>query len=229
MNAARIFLFGILSTALFIAVAYAALRPAPAPWPQLLILFLAAVFTGAISAADVVESFKASGTGIEARTRAVVARAEGAIKELQQLAASMGEFIIGEAAGSQYMGSMSASTRDAQMEKLLNVLKNIGVDKKTILNVRAASVPWDRLAYENRVLKGLPERTDAETNQRWSAALSWNTIEDRPEPDDLENLVREFGTMTPERTELLADLRYLLKNKKHRRPDFWTARDEWMT
>lgn len=220
-------MFGFISVALFSAVAYAALQPHPAPWPQLLILFLSAAFTAAICAADVIESFKASGSGIEARTRAVVAEAKGAIAEVRELAAAVGAFIVGEAAGSQFMGTLSAKTRDAQLEELVSVLRRVGVDRKGITRVRAAAVPWDRLRYENRILKGLPESSDPAVQERWNNLDPWPEIENRPSPEELEELVREFGTMTQEREELLKDLRYLLKHQKHRRPAVWAERDSW--
>ncbi|MBM3950369.1 MAG: hypothetical protein FJ311_02840 [Rhodospirillales bacterium] len=85
--------------------------------------YLTAALMGATLAALIgnfehIESFKASSSGIEAKTREVVRRAETTLQELQNLAAMMGPLLIDLiVGGGRWGGRGTPADKDAQKNK----------------------------------------------------------------------------------------------------------------
>ncbi len=177
---------------------------------------------------DRISEFKASRSGVEAKTREVVARAESTLRELQLLAQRITELSLSLVQRSGRFGGYSDHEQDQIKNNLISVLREIKVSE---IEIEATLVEWHRVVefdYVHFILGGstIPTKTDPTTMVAWNA-LRDGGISNVPTSQAVERFLAEFGFLSPERKEQLADYVYYLTHRVHRRPDVWSARHSW--
>jgi hypothetical protein len=187
-------------------------------------------FVGCLLAAnlDRISEFKASKSGVEAKTREVVARAENTLRELQLLAMRIAELSLSLVQRTGRWGGYSDEEQDRIKNDLISVLREIKISEADIQGVL---IEWHRVVefdYAQLILGGstVPDKNDPKTMAAWKS-LGDGGISNVPTPEMLERFLDEFGFMSPERREQLADYAYYRIHRVHRRPEAWAARQSW--
>lgn len=177
---------------------------------------------------DQIAEFKASGSGIEAKTREVVARAETAITELQLLATHLAELSLSIVKRLGRWDGYTDEEQDAIRSSVLNVLEKLGIPESTKQSVLRE---WHRVVefdYSHFILGGCrtPENAPSDVMAEWSA-LRTGGITDFPAPEVLQTFLSKHGFLTPDLEELIRDYEHYRKNRIHRRPTVWQDRRNW--
>ena len=177
---------------------------------------------------DRVSEFKASAGGIEARTREVVNRAEGAIAELRILALHMAEVSLSLAMRQGRWDGYSDEELDKLQLSVVSNLERLGIPEEQRLLVFKE---WHRVVefdYAHFILGGsrIPDGTSPEEMKNWNA-LREGGISRYPSPDTLQRFLTESGFLSSARADYLEDYRYYIKEHQHRRPDVWRDRRNW--
>jgi hypothetical protein len=177
---------------------------------------------------DRFESFKATPAGIEAKTRAIVAQAEGALAEVRRLATTVGTVLVGLVASEgRFGGGMTAPQKDALKAEVLATLKAVGVSPTEIASVAKVDHPYVLIDYCTGITTefSMPGR---DRLPAWNAYWSkwWEGME-RPPADDLRAFLSSLATIEPWREELLKDYEHFRRTGEHRRPAIWERREEW--
>jgi hypothetical protein len=177
---------------------------------------------------DRLSEFKASSSGIEARTRDVVNRAEGAIAELRILALHMAEVSLSLAMRTGRWGGFS----DDELEKLKSSvdsnLERLGIaegQRNLVLKDWHRIVEFD---YAHHILGGsrIPEGRNPEMMKDWNE-LRDGGFKSIPMPDVLEEFLKKHDFYSAALADYIEDYRYYFKNHQHRRPQVWRERENW--
>lgn len=187
-------------------------------------------FVGCLLAAnlDRISEFKASRSGVEAKTREVVARAENTLRELQLLARRVAELSLSLVKRSGRFGGYSDEEQDRIKNDLISVLREIKISEADIQGVL---VEWHRVVefdYAHFILGGstVPSKSDPTTVRAWNSIRDGGIL-NAPTPETLEKFLADFGFLSPGRKEQLADYIYYRAHRVHRRPEAWAARQSW--
>lgn len=219
-------LLTIAATGLWAALAWACLKPEPIPAAQGTLLLLAGTIAALMAGLDQIQMFKASATGVEAQMRATVQRAENAISEVQKLAKLTGMFMVDFMQAKQFIGSAPPTELDARKDEILQLLRELGLGRDEIHQVRMADQRWVRLWYENAITGKVPSNPSA--NPRWNEfAKRIRSLDDRPSIDETMAEIEAAGDADPRRTALAEDLKHYLRTGTHRRPKVWEHRESW--
>ena len=186
--------------------------------------FVALLFTAHL---DQFEEFKASGTGIEAKTRAVITKAESTIVELQSLAKIFAETTLSSVKRAGRLGGYEDEEEERIKQSVLEVLSQIGVpesEREMVLS------DWHRLTKYDYAYVILGSHTipqgfdDPAVQTEWKALRNIHQI---PTPDQLREFLSKWGVLDDWREELIKDYEHYLANGEHRRPDVWRERRNW--
>lgn len=177
---------------------------------------------------DRVSEFKASAGGIEARTREVVNRAEGAIAELRILALHMAEVSLSLAMRQGRWDGYSDEELEKLQSSVLSNLERLGIAEDQRLLVLKE---WHRVVefdYVHYILGSsrIPEGASPKEMQAWKE-LREGGITRYPSPETLHQFLAESGFLSAARVEYLEDYRYYAKYHHHRRLEMWRVRQEW--
>src|SRR5689334_4229204 len=93
-SAPRVLVFNTISAGFLLALLWGLLMSPQWSWEHMLAAFFAAGLAAPIGNFEHIETFKASSSGFEAKTREVVRQAESVIKELHELAAQTGTHLV---------------------------------------------------------------------------------------------------------------------------------------
>lgn len=186
--------------------------------------FVVLLFTANI---DSIAEFKASGTGIEAKTREVIQKAEGTMAELQLLAKQVGKVTLSLVKRSGRIGGYADDEADEIKESILGTLSEVGI---TETEFREVLHDWNKLTefdYSHYILGGstIPEGVSSETLKEWKSLRSGG-IKEIPSPKDLQAFLSKHNFLTPEIEEWLKDYQYFIENRCHRRPKEWEQRTQ---
>jgi len=190
-----------------------------------LVAFIALLVTANL---DRISEFKASRSGIEARTREVVERAETAVSELQLLATQVAELSLSLVKRQGRWGGYSDDEQDAIRTSVLGVLAKLRLPERTIDSVLQE---WHRVVefdYSHHILGGstIPDNAAPEVLAEWKA-LREGGLSNYPSPETLRTFLSKQEYMTTELEELIKDYEYYKVNRTHRRPDVWRDRENW--
>ena len=187
--------------------------------------FIACLFAANL---DRISEFKASASGVEAKTREVIARAESALSELQLLATTVGELTLSLVKRSGRIGGYSDPEQESIKARVLQVLHNLGIPDK---DLPGALEEWHRFIefdYAHAILGGgtVPGGVDHGVVGQWKE-LRGGGITRIPTPDEIREFLDKHGLMTRVRREYLEDYEHYRIHKAHRRPEVWQLRDQW--
>lgn len=181
-----------------------------------LIGFIALLVTANL---DRISEFKASRSGIEARTREVVARAETAVSELQLLAIQVAELSLSLVKRQGRWGGYSDDEQDAIRNSVFSVLSKLGLPEKAtqpvlrewhhVVEAVAASLTTPHQKFS---LSGMPCEKVA---NKFPVTLRTKSIfiQTRLPHPDIEEFIRDYE--------------YYRVNRSHRRPEVWRDRENW--
>ena len=177
---------------------------------------------------DRLSEFKASSSGIEARTRDVVNRAEGAIAELRILALHMAEVSLSLAMRTGRWGGFSDDELERLKASVDSNLERLGIAEE---QRHLAYKDWHRIVefdYAHHILGGsrVPEVREPEMMKRWGE-LRDGGFKSILTADILEDFLKEHSFYTAAFADYIEDYRYYIKNHEHRRPHIWRDRENW--
>jgi hypothetical protein len=192
--------------------------------------FSLAAFVALLIAAnlDRISEFKASGRGVEAKTREILAQAKSAISELQLLAQSTGELTLSLVKRSGRFGGYADDEAESIKRRVLDVLTKLGVrvsEHPEILD------EWHRFTefdYAHAILGGgtIPSGVDGGAMAEWSA-LREGGITHIPSTDEIRAFLEKHELINEALLGYLDDYEYYRKHKVHRRPEVWRDRPNW--
>lgn len=209
----------------FLTRALLGLLPAlPLEWPELSVCLAGAGLCAVLGNPHAIESLKLPG-GFEAKTREVVRRAEATLSELQRMTEILGGVLVEQIAGTGRWGGSDTPEKDeARKQRVLEMMRAVGLSQAAIDRVSAADRQWVVIDYVAQVLRETtvpPERL-----QEWNGV--WEPYHEsfaRPDPKTLEDILSRFGvTLSDSRREWLEDYRHYYEHSKHRRSEAWTKR-----
>jgi hypothetical protein len=177
---------------------------------------------------DRVSEFKASGAGIEAKTREVIARAENTLSELQLLARNIGELTLSLVKRSGRIGGYGDGEQEEIKKSVFEVLKKVGIPESELPKVLREWNRFIELDYSHAILGGniIPENVDNGILAEWKA-LRRGGIDHVPGPEEIREFLNKHGFMTEELDGYLKDYEYFCTHKNHRRPEVWSHREQW--
>ncbi len=178
-----------------------------------------------------ISEFKASVSGIEAKTRdvrAVIARAESTLSELQLLARTVAEVTLSLVKRSGRMGGYADDEADRIKTSVLEVLKKVGVPEADFPSILSEWYRFTEFDYAHFILGGgtIPDTRDHAIIEEYKK-LRHGGINDIPTPGTLRSFLTEHNFMTDKIDEYLKDYEHFLAYRVHRRPEVWADRQHW--
>lgn len=187
-------------------------------------------FIGLLVAAnlDRISEFKASRSGIEAKTREVIARAETTLSELQLLGRNVAEVTLSLVKRSGRLGGYTDDEQESIKESVLTVLKKVGVPEKELLDVLKDWHTFVEFDYAHAILGGhtVPEGVDPAVAQEWKAIRSGGIVR-VPTPEEIRTFLTKHRLSIDCLDDYLKDYEYYRLHRKHRRPEIWKDRSNW--
>jgi hypothetical protein len=177
---------------------------------------------------DRLAEFKASKSGIEARTREIFARAEVTIDQLQRLAKTVASQSLSLVQRTGRWGGYTDQEQKKIYDDAIDVLRRIGVAQSDLESI---ATDWHRVVefdYAHFILGGhiVPEGLDAPAMEEWNS-LRNGGFEKVPTPQQLRDFMEKHGFLSERIQQLLEDYEYYRVNKSHRREQIWASRTKW--
>ena len=188
--------------------------------------FVALLFTTHL---DQISEFKASSSGIEAKTRAVITKAENTVSELQSLAQIFAETTLSSVKRTGRWGGYDDDEQEKIKNSVLDVLTQIGVPESETDSVLT---DWYRFTEFDYAIGILGVSTIPQEFEDQSIQTEWKALRDfknTPTPNQIKEFLNKWGLLDEERSEYIKDYEYYINNRKHRRPDVWKERESWGT
>ena len=178
---------------------------------------------------DRISEFKATRTGVEARTREVLKKAEHTVSELHVLARIVGEVALSLVKRSGRLGGYEDDEAERIKAGVLGALKEIGLSEGEFDDVLK---DWHRLTQFDYVLYILGHSTvpqgfdDHRVTKEWKALRSFDSLST---PEQVRTFLSRWDLLTDDRAGYLQDFEFYVVHKEHRRPEIWKTRDSWST
>jgi hypothetical protein len=191
--------FKVLAAAFLLAILWGLLRTPQWPWASMLLAFLGATLAALIANFEYLETFKASSSGIEAKTREVVRQAENALKELHELAAMTGALLVELIVGGGRWGGSGTVAQDAQKVRVLETLRAVGLNAQKVAEIARADRQWVIIDYFLGIIRGPEKQMLHKTeNERakWDAFVQQTRGDfERPGPDETRAGLEQLGLL----------------------------------
>lgn len=177
---------------------------------------------------DRISEFKASRSGVEAKTREVIARAENTLSELQLLARTVAEVTLSLVRRTGRWDGYTDEEQESIKESVLRVLRKIGVAEADIPKLLAAWHTTTEFDYAHFVLGGstIPDSAANEVIAEWKE-LRDGGFERIATPDQIRAFLTRHGFMNDQLRERLFDYEHYRIHREHRRPLVWKDRGKW--
>jgi hypothetical protein len=177
---------------------------------------------------DRLAEFKASKSGIEAKTREIFKRAEVTIEQLQSLAKTVATLSLSLVQRSGRMGGYSDDEQKQMYNETVDVLRRIGLQQG---DLDAVLHDWHRViefdyAYFILGAHTVPDGLDNPGMAEWISLRSGG-VENAASPDDVQRFLAKHAFLSESMRDLVEDYRYYCANKSHRRPEVWGERTKW--
>jgi hypothetical protein len=177
---------------------------------------------------DRLAEFKASKSGIEAKTREIFKRAEVTIDQLQSLAKTVATLSLSLVQRSGRMGGYSDDEQKQMYNETVDALRRIGVQQG---DLDAVLHDWHRVlefdyAYFILGAHTVPDGLDTAAVSEWMSLRSGG-VEKTASPDEVQRFLAKHGFLSESMHDLIDDYRYYRANKSHRRPEVWGERTKW--
>lgn len=177
---------------------------------------------------DHFESFRLSPQSFVAKTRDMVKKAENTLSELQILAQYVAEISLSLVKRQGRLGGYEDYEKEEIKDKILEILKKIGTDEKTLQNVLLEWHEIDDFDYVYHILGGatIPATQAADKISKWRSLRS-DSFKNIPSPETLRQFLNDTGLTNEGIKDHLEDYEYYKNFRKHRRPEVWHNRRNW--
>jgi len=189
--------------------------------------FLAFGFLLFVANLDHISEFKATGSGIEAKTRDVLKRAEHTLNELQSLARIVSETTLSLVKRHGRWGGYEDEEAERIKSAVLSVLADLKLSEAQQEEVLRDWHRFTEIDYAFYILghSRIPEDfEDKDIHKEWKAL---RRLSPAATPDQLRAFLGKWQLLTPEREEQIKDYESYIKHRTHRRPDIWKQRESW--
>jgi hypothetical protein len=178
---------------------------------------------------DRFSKFKASLTGIEAETRALVERAEVTLEQVRALAVITAQLALSLTARIGRVGTYSDAEKEAVRRDLAELCRGLGATQAQLAQIENDYHRFNQIDYALCIALSfnaneLQRRPDL--HQRWRD-FRGRLPEHVPSPDELRGLMVDAGLLDTVTQELLLDFDHYCRTNRHRRPEVWARRDGW--
>jgi hypothetical protein len=184
---------------------------------------LAAVLILAANA-DRISRLKASATGFEAETRAIIDEARATIDQLRAVAKIAVQANLSLVMRSGRWGGFSFDEKESIRQASLHALDLLHIPKKEQEEMFGDWHKVNRFDYVHLLLgrHTVPKEVQGnlELQAEWSK-LRGGGFDGNPPSVVVEEFLRKARMLDPERVELLEDYCYYENHGEHRRPDVW--------
>lgn len=190
------------------------------------------LLTGVLSVAlllaansDRIASIRASATGFEAKTRAVIDEARATIAQVREVAkiAALANIMFAARAGR--WGPVPWVDKEKIIDATVESMKRLSIPAREQEEMLEELHIATRFDYAHVIL-GLSQIRSKATSTPIAAEfaeLQNSGFQRNPSADVVEAFVQKIGAMDDEVAEFLKDYRHYERAKKHRRPDVWRA------
>jgi hypothetical protein len=159
---------------------------------------------------------------LEADLQHKIEQANATLEQLRELAASLAQPTLGLIASQGYLGAFPISYRFEVAARIKTILQNIEVSEDRINEINSLFMITVRNIIAVAITKGLNQ---IPRNEKDAVRLGEGaSIGRMGTPEDYESLLTKYSLLTPERQELIEDLRFFIENHELRRPEFWDDR-----
>jgi hypothetical protein len=177
---------------------------------------------------DTIAEFKASGTGIEAKTREVLSRTEVTLRQLQLLTKQIATITLSLVKRNGRIGGYSDDEQDTIKVSVLGILREVGIAESDFSDVLSDWYKFTEFDYAHGILGNgrTPGGADQQALSDWKR-LFHSGANSIPSPEDVREFLKKHGFMTSEREELIKDYEHYLGARSHRRIEVWRNRNNW--
>jgi len=177
---------------------------------------------------DRISEFKASGSGIEARTREVLNKTENTLGELQILAKQIGTLTLSLVKRNGRIGGYSDDEQDAIKQSVLGTLHQVGISEREFPEILDEWHKFTEFDYAHAILGGhsIPENVTPVVLEDWRKLRNGGII-DIPVPDQIREFMNKHRLLNEELDEYIKDYEYYREHRVHRRPENWRNREDW--
>jgi len=129
------------------------------------------------------------------------------------------------------LGGRSPQEIEELRDRILQLLKSIGLKEDSIQKVAIADKKWVANDYSMGVLmRWLKSPSSSEQQRQIVTEIldKWNSANYRPTPDDLLEQIQQQKITDPIVLELAEDYKYYMAHGTHRRLDVWLDRRSWL-
>lgn len=159
---------------------------------------------------------------LEADLYHTIEEANVTLEQLRELAASLAQPTLGLIALQGHFGVFPFSYRFEVAERIRDILYSIAIPEGKINEISELFIGTIRNIIAVAITKGLNQ---IPRNEIDAVRLGEGATRGRMgTPEDYEMLLKKYDLLTPDRQELIEDLRFFIENHSLRRPDFWDSR-----
>lgn len=172
---------------------------------------------------------RATTKGFEAKTRDIIKEAEITIKELQNLGKTLVRTELSLVMRNGRIGGYPEDEKDKVKKSIINILNELNVPEDE--QGKIFDEEWNRFIVFDYVMGILgngriPQDFTEGEKEEWKD-LRQDILNDPPSPDKIEKFLVKCDCLSNERSELIEDYRFFLKEKEHRRPEIWKDHQYW--
>ena len=177
-----------------------------------------------------ITEFRASASGIEAKTRRLentVEHAEGVIKELQALAKVVGRTTLSLAIRSGRLRGYGDDNLQQLIKEVHIIFDELGLTEKEKKELTTEVEQFTRFDYVASITG--PSSVAYVPKEMVSELKEFRKFPDGAErtEDELREFLERAGQISSEVNELIEDYAYYRRHAKHRRPEVFKERHEW--
>lgn len=189
----------------------------------------AALFLLVCANADRIAELSATRDGITAKTRDLVLRTEGAISELQMLAAQLAALGLSLIKRQGRFGGYKVEEEQRLKASTLEVVRRLGVQETEI---RYAMSDWHAMEDFDYVQGILGNSRVPEPHSEKGLYEEWQRLRSLPYRDAATPAVilaflTKYQFLDPFRKELIEDYEHYIRHREHRRPGVWAEHLHW--
>ena len=165
---------------------------------------------------------------LTAKLKAKIQEADAILAKLRSLSLVNGRILISLLVKSGRWQPFTDDEKDEMIAAIGKLLRDQGVAENEILAAEDVIHKVVRLDYSHFVLSNkIPNGLSQEFIAEWTELLH-KDFDNTPSPEEIESFLKKANILTPLRQEILEDYKYYVIHKKHRRPEKWANRKDWV-
>ncbi|WP_338881712.1 hypothetical protein WHX56_15200 [Achromobacter veterisilvae] len=198
-------------------------------WEVLVICFFATALLLLCANLDQIAEISASSDGLRAKTRELVRQTEGAISELQMLAAQLAALGLSLIKRQGRLGGYSVPEEQRLKSDTLAVVARLGVRNEEIQSAMSEWHAVEEFDYVQSILGNsqIPRPiSDHELAKEWKDLRNFS-FGSAPDPSVLREFLKKHRLLDDDREALIQDYEFYRCNREHRRMHIWEKHSDW--